>query len=526
PSGERPDHPEPLLPRICWRSCAQIHSFGIKFALEHSSAYRARWTQPIGNHFVPEQDVRLTTPYDRVAYPTTIFTQTNPERLAVLARLAGLDPVPPEQSRILEIGGGNCVNLIAMAAMWPGCDAHGFDLSENAIARGQEIAGAAGLANVTLAVEDICEAHHRYAAGSFDYVIAHGVYAWVPDHVREATMRLAAHVLSDRGVAFISYNAMPGGHVRMIMREMLLDAIGEIDEPEQRIAAVRDFLEDYARARDDDEPLAKTLRQQAENMLLRPDAVLFHDELGPCFHPQRLLDVADVAHANGLIFLTDAGRNRQLDGFLPEGGEVPEDAEGAVLLAASRDDYASLRYFRQSLFVKQVPDRTIDATRIADAWISTRVRRQDDGTFKHGEDVIVITDDALADGLAKVAAIYPHRVPLSSLTEDPALLRVILQLYTEWYVNLHPGPAVFPAKPGDRPCSGALVRGMLALGEATLCTLDHGVLKVEQPELRALLMAADGTRTVEEIAALDTGIPPEDTLAALTASCARALMQA
>lgn len=474
---------------------------------------------------MPEQDVRLTTPYDRVAYPTTIFAQTNPERLAVLARLAGLDPVPPEESRILEIGGGNCVNLIAMAAMWPGCDAHGFDLSANAIARGQEIAAASGLGNVTLAVEDICEAHHRYPAGSFDYVIAHGVYAWVPEHVRAATMRLAAHVLSDRGVAFISYNAMPGGHVRMIMREMLLDAIGEIDDPEQRIAAVRDFLEDYALPRDGDEPLARTLRLQAANMLLRPDAVLFHDELGPCFYPQRLLDVAAEAHANGLVFLTDAGRNRQMDGFLPEGADLPEDPEAAVLMAASRDDYASLRYFRQSLFVKQEPDRVVDAMRIADTWMSTRVRRQADGTFLHGEDVISIADDALADALARVAAMYPHRVPLNTVTDDPTLLRVILQLYTEWYVNLHPGPAPFPAKPGDKPCSGALVRGMLTLGETTLCTLDHGVLKVEQPELRALLMAADGTRTLAEIAALATGIPPEDTLAALTASCGKALMQ-
>jgi hypothetical protein len=92
-------------------------------------------------------------------------------------------------------------------------------------------------------------------------------------------------------------------------------------------------------------------------------------------------------------------------------------------------------------------------------------------------------------------------------------------------VNLHPGPAPFPPEPSDLPCSGTLVRGMLELGEITLCTLDHGVLKIEQPELRALLMAADGTRSVAEISTLGTGIPPEDTLAALTACCAKALMQ-
>ncbi|MFN3469654.1 MAG: methyltransferase domain-containing protein [Novosphingobium sp.] len=470
------------------------------------------------------------TPYDRVAYPTTVFAQTHPERLAVLARLAGLDPVPPCEARILEIGGGTGVNLMSMAAMWPGCEAHGFDLSASAIARGMKIAEAAGLTNVTLAVEDICEAHHRYPAGSFDYVIAHGVYAWVPPHVREATMRLAAHVLSDRGVAFISYNAMPGGHVRQIMREMLLDAIGEIDDPEERIAAVRDFLESYARPQEGDEPLATALRQQAENMLQRPDAVLFHDELGPCFHPQRLLDVAAAAHACGLAFLTDAGRNRQLDGFLPDGAPVPDDAEAAVLLAASRDDYASLRYFRQSLFVKRLPgrviDRTIDAGRIANLWMSTRMARQEDGSFVHGADSMVIKDEALAAAIERAAAVYPQRVQVATISTDPEHLRVLLQLYTEWYVNLFTAPAPFPASPAERPQCSPLVRGMLAMGEAMLCTLDHGVLKIEQAELRALLMAADGRRTIDEIAALGTGIPPEDTLAALTACCTKALMKA
>lgn len=470
----------------------------------------------------------MTTPYDRVAYPTTVFAQTHPDRLAMLARLAGLDPVLPERARILEIGGGTCVNLLALAAAWPGSEAHGFDLSEAAIARGVELAETAGLANVHLAVEDICTAHECYAPGSFDYVIAHGVYAWVPPHVREATMRLVAHCLSDRGVGFVSYNCMPGGHVRLIMREMLLDAMGEIEDPEARIAAARDFLEGYLRRPEDPDPLARTLRQQAESMLQRPDAVLFHDELGDCFHPQRLTDVAADAHAHGLVFLTDAGRNRQLDGFLPDGTPVPVDPETCVLRAASQDDYAALRYFRQSLFVKPAAalDRRIDATRLSGAWLSTKLRRQDDGTFAQGGDSIAIADPVLAQGIERAAAAFPQRVPINAISTDPEHLRVLLQLFTEWYVNLHPGPAPFPAAPGAWPQSSPLIRAMMELGEATVCTLDHGLLKIEQPELRALLMAADGHRSVEQIAALGTGIPAADTLAALTASAGRALLRA
>jgi trans-aconitate methyltransferase len=150
------------------------------------------------------------TSYDRVVYPTGVFAQAHPERLAVSAKLHGLDPVDPAKARILEIGGGNSMNLISIASAYPECEAHGVDLSETAIAKGQEFVDAAGLGNVHLAVDDIREAHNRYPAKSFDYVISHGVYAWVEPDVAKALMALVGHVLADRGVAILSYNCMPG----------------------------------------------------------------------------------------------------------------------------------------------------------------------------------------------------------------------------------------------------------------------------------------------------------------------------
>lgn len=468
----------------------------------------------------------MTTAYDHVAYPSAVFIQTHPERLAALMLLAGLQPVDPRQARILEIGGGDCLNLLSFAALWPDCEAHGFDLSEVAIARGSAFARAAGLENVALLVEDIMEAHERYPAGSFDYVIVHGVYAWVPDAVREACMALVAHVLSDDGVAMISYNAMPGGHVRLIMREMLMHEVGEIDEFEARIDAARSFLEDYARPREGDEALATTLRQQAESMLKRPDSVLFHDELGDCYHPQRLIDVVRAGAQYGLRHLTDAGRNRHLDGFLPDGAEMPDDPDYAVMMAASRDDYASLRYFRHTLFVRgdQPIDRAIDAERIAGLYLSTRLRRQEDGSFLQGGDRIEIADEALAQAIEYAGSLAPQRVPVAQIARTPEHRRLVLQLFTEWYVSLHVHETPFPLAPGEYPQTSPLVRAMLASGELMVCTLDHVLLKIEQAELRALLLAADGEHTMEEIAAAGHGIPADEVPLALAASAMRGLM--
>lgn len=441
-------------------------------------------------------------------------------------RLAGLTPAEPSRSRILEIGGGDCLNLLSFAAMWPQCEAHGFDLSEVAIARGVRFAQGAELENVALAVEDIIEAHHRYPARAFDYVILHGVYAWVPDEVRDACMALIAHVLSDNGVAMISYNAMPGGHIRLIMREMLMNVIEGVKDFEGRIAATRTFLEEYARPRDGDDALAKVLREQAESMLNRPDSVLFHDELGDCYHPQRLIEVVHAGEALGLRFLTDAGRNRHLDGFLKDSANLPDDADHAVLIAASRDDYAAQRFFRHTLFVRadQPIDRQIDASRISGMYLTTRLTRQNDGTFMQDGDSIEIADEELASAIDRAASMAPERVPVSAITTDPDHLRVLLQLFAEWYVSLHPDPAPFPLKPCEQPETSPLVLSMLKMGELTVCTLDHKLLKIEQDELRNLLLAADGTRSMAEIAAMDHGIPADEVAAALTASARRGLL--
>lgn len=341
-------------------------------------------------------------------------------------------------------------------------------------------------------------------------------------------MALVAHVLSDDGVAMISYNAMPGGHVRLIMREMLMNELGQIDDFEQRIAAARSFLEAYSSSQEGDEALATVLRQQAQSMLQRPDSVLFHDELGDCYHPQRLVDVVRAAEAVGLRHLSDAGRNRHLDGFLKQGVPLPDDPDEVVLRDAVADDYASLRYFRHTLLVRaeRPLDRMIDTSRISGLYLTTKLQRAEGGTFKFGGDTIEIADKGLADRLEGASKAAPNRIPVSQVAENDEQLRVILQLFAEWYVTLHVQAEPFPTRPGVKPRSSPLVRAMIQLGELTVCTLDHQLLKIEQAELRNLLLSADGNHTLDEIASMDHGIPAAEVEAALTASANRGLIVA
>src|SRR5438045_9637513 len=71
--------------------------------------------------------------YDEVPYSVGAFPQTHPDRLATIATLFGLTPVPPNRCRVLELGCASAGNLIPMASALPESTFVGIDLSRRQI---------------------------------------------------------------------------------------------------------------------------------------------------------------------------------------------------------------------------------------------------------------------------------------------------------------------------------------------------------------------------------------------------------
>lgn len=86
-----------------------------------------------------------------------------------------------------------------------------------------------GLGNVRFLRRSIAELPEDL--GTFDYLIAHGVYSWVPPEVQEGLLAACRRHLSPGGVAFVSYNTYPGNHLRQMVREMMLFHVRGVDEP-------------------------------------------------------------------------------------------------------------------------------------------------------------------------------------------------------------------------------------------------------------------------------------------------------
>jgi SAM-dependent methyltransferase len=171
-------------------------------------------------------------PYDAVAYPCFPYPDTHPGRLAAMAILHGLPAAPVERCRVLEIACNEGANLIPMAYALPASEFIGFDLAGKPVERGQQRIRALGVANIRLFQGNLLDAGAEL--GQFDYIIAHGIYSWVPEPVGNRLLALCRELLTPHGVAFVSYAALPGGHLRNMLREIMLHGAKGIETPNRR----------------------------------------------------------------------------------------------------------------------------------------------------------------------------------------------------------------------------------------------------------------------------------------------------
>ncbi len=291
--------------------------------------------------------------YDDLPYGSLAVRESHPAHLAAVALLFGVEAPSPESARVLELGCAEGGNLLPMAVAAPGATFLGIDLSARQIETGEARRAALGLGNVTLRVADV--AAFDAGAGTFDYVIAHGLYSWVPEPVAEAILALIGRLLAPGGVAFVSYNTYPGWHLRGLVRDLLVRNTAGAGSPAERIARARDLLAFVtANARDRNRAYAGALRDATQQFSRYDDGRLFHEWLESDNRPIWFLDFAARASRHGLVPLADArlaampmGRVKpDVDDLLAS--RVSGRLEKEELLDVLRD-----RSFRQTLLVRE-----------------------------------------------------------------------------------------------------------------------------------------------------------------------------
>ena len=195
------------------------------------------------------------------------------------------------RARVLEIGCAAGGNLIPFAAAHPHAHVVGIDLSQVQIDHGRARVQALGLDNMELLAGDIARMDLA-ALGQFDFVIAHGVYSWVPAEVQDALLSAFRGLLAPDGIAYMSYNIYPGWKSKEVVRDAMLLASGSSATPEEKVREARgmaDFLEEVAPA---DGVLARMLAVSRSHAIGFGDNYLLHDELetfnAPCYFYEML----------------------------------------------------------------------------------------------------------------------------------------------------------------------------------------------------------------------------------------------
>ena len=293
------------------------------------------------------------TAYDAIPYRSNPFRQTHPERLAAVAKLFELDAPAVERCRVLELGCSMAGNLIAMAQNLPGARFIGIDASSRQIADGWKTIEALGLANVQLKHLDILDIGEDF--GEFDYIISHGVFSWVPRRVQDRILELCQRHLAPNGVAYISYNTLPGWHIRGIVRDMMLFRGMQFGDLTARLAQAKSLVEFIAQsARGDDNPYKRMLQSELKHIGQADDYYLHHDHLEANNHPVYFHEFATRLSVNGLQYLGEADFSMMVStNFAPEVAKTLQQLGAHDIVQMEQYmDFVRCRYFRQTLICR------------------------------------------------------------------------------------------------------------------------------------------------------------------------------
>lgn len=148
-------------------------------------------------------------------YTYGVYREIAPDWMDVCAMLAGF--VAPSEAgsgrlRYLELGCGQGFGLALIAALYPEMEFVGVDFSPEHIAHARGLARAAELDNVSFVEADFLDLARDWPEelGRFDYAVLHGIYSWVPGDLRQAIVACLSEALLSGGLAYVSYNSMPG----------------------------------------------------------------------------------------------------------------------------------------------------------------------------------------------------------------------------------------------------------------------------------------------------------------------------
>lgn len=306
-----------------------------------------------------------------VAYTTNAYQETMPSWLAACSVLLGYRP--PDLAapfHYADLGCGNGLSALIVAATNPQAEVWGFDFNPTHIENARIMADWAKLTNVHF--EDISfeTLAHGNAQGDpgrnagvpdgvdipneFDIIVSHGVLSWISLENRRHLTSIFGRRLRPGGLGYLSYNVSAGWSdvepIRLLMRQLAEADLRRTDQSVGEIFQVIDQLRTggatFFRAH-------PGLEARLEQMKAQDPRYLAHEFLNRDWHPVMFADVAEAMREARTQYIGSATTMENIDAVAVPEGVLPVLAKTTdAMVRETIRDLASAKNFRRDLWRK------------------------------------------------------------------------------------------------------------------------------------------------------------------------------
>lgn len=479
---------------------------------------------------MPTPKAEITTTYDEIPYESHPFPQSHPDRLATLGSIFGMTPVSVVKCRVLELGCASGGNLIPMAFNLPESEFVGVDASIKQVEMGRKIIHDLDLQNIRIEHASILDVDESW--GLFDYIICHGVYSWVPDHVQEKILAICSENLAQQGIAYVSYNTYPGWHMREMIRHMMIYHTRQFSDSRQQLQQARALIKFLANSvPTENNHYGMLLKSELELIKKSKDYYLFHDHLEEVNLPVYFHQFAERAAGHGLQYLGEAEFGAMLtSGFSKEVMETLKRISPQIISTEQYMDFLRNRLFRQTLLCHKDAQlkRNLGAEDVKDLLVASAaqpVNRPLDfspdkkESFRTPEGASVETNRPLTKAsLLVLRESWPRAINMDTLLKEAhlklenytpnvhqsraILAGDLLQCYSARVVEFHTWQADFVTKVSEKPKVSKLAAYLSSNGTPFLVNQRHesvGLDAVGQNLIGILDGSKDRTAMLEHL---------------------------
>jgi SAM-dependent methyltransferase len=234
-----------------------------------------------------------------IEYTAGFYAEQSPNYLNFICALNDMEPVPLERGfTYCELGFGRGLTVNLLAAANPHGQFYAADFNPSHVAGARALADTAALPNLTLleaSFEQLARGEAELPA--FDFITLHGIYTWVTPENQAHIVAFISRYLKPGGVAYVSYNAMPGWTSALPLQRLLVEwGDAHPDRSDRQVAEAGTYVQQlleagaaYFTQHPANKSRLESLQTMSRNYLVHE---YMHKHWRPLYH-------ADVARALG-----------------------------------------------------------------------------------------------------------------------------------------------------------------------------------------------------------------------------------